>query len=294
MILRRALPLALVAALAVACGGGGASVSPDAAIDAIAPDAAPTPVDVLWIGAHPDDETFLAPLLGQECVDRGRRCGFVVATRGERGSCKRPSVCANDLAGVRDREMVASAARFGGTLEHWDLGDGPAGTPTGVAAAWSGRVGGERALIDRVKQAIVLRAPTEVYTFDPRHGSTCHADHRAIAAVVVIAIAELGAAAPTLRLLQSQADLPAPGQVNGMRAMVAADAAVVRLDATVARAGGGTLWDYLVEVLGLHASQFTDDEVAAFAAVAAAGRAVFWSPAPPPGADDPRYANLCP
>jgi hypothetical protein len=112
--------------------------------------------------------------------------------------------------------------------------------------------------------------------------------------VVAIAIAELGAAAPTLRFLQSQAELPAPGQVTGMRAWVPADAAVVHLDADVARAGGGTLWDYLVETLALHASQFTDGEVAAFAAVAAAGRAVYWSPAPALGTDDPRYANLCP
>lgn len=291
---RRGALALLFASVVAACGGGGVEASPDAAPDAVALDAAPTPVDVLWIGAHPDDESFLAPLLGQECVDRGRRCGFVVATRGERGSCKRPSLCANDLAGVRDREMAASAARYGATLEHWDLGDSPAGTPTGVAAAWSGRVGSDRALIDRVKQAIVLRAPTEVYTFDPRHGSTCHADHRAIAAVVAIAIAELGAAAPTLRFLQSQAELPAPGQVTGMRAWVPADAAVVHLDADVARAGGGTLWDYLVETLALHASQFTDGEVAAFAAVAAAGRAVYWSPAPALGTDDPRYANLCP
>ena len=57
-------------------------------------------VRILWFGAHPDDELFVAPWLGA-MFDRGAAIGFLVATRGEQGPCYRPEGCAPDLATVR-------------------------------------------------------------------------------------------------------------------------------------------------------------------------------------------------
>ena len=43
----------------------------------------PPPERILWIGAHPDDEALVAPLLGRACIENGavlrcheRHCSF--------------------------------------------------------------------------------------------------------------------------------------------------------------------------------------------------------------------------
>src|SRR5580704_12319995 len=44
-----------------------------------------TPASVMWIGAHPDDEALVAPLLGKWCRGEKVRCAFLILTRGESG-----------------------------------------------------------------------------------------------------------------------------------------------------------------------------------------------------------------
>ncbi len=277
--------MALLALFALACGGSTpADVDPDP----------PAQDVVLWIGAHPDDEVLVAPILGAGCVDGNQSCALLVLTRGEAGNCKRPAVCGGaDLGSVRARELNASAALFGAGVEAWDLGDGTGRDARSVIDAWSLRSGGTEVLRERMVDAMRRWSPSVVYTFDPRHGSTCHPDHIATAALVLVAAADLGQAAPEVRLVASTFDFRfAPSRI-GYRPVVN-DPAVVRVDATAELASlGGEAWGYVVRVLEAHASQFTDDEVAGFRGATADQRGVYWLSATAAVEDDPRYQGLC-
>jgi len=141
---------------------------------------------VLWVGAHPDDEALVAPILGQRC-GRGSDCSMLVMTEGENGLCDRVPSCAA-LPSVRAAEMRAAAARLRSSLTQWTLPDAFAG----VAAEWDTRSGGHDALVANVAGVIRAFAPTVILTFDPVHGSSCHPAHRATGQLVTEAAAPLG------------------------------------------------------------------------------------------------------
>lgn len=252
-----------------------------------------TQVDVLWVGAHPDVESVVAPILAADCVDGELTCGLLVLTRGEAGTCKRPALCADEaLPDVRSRELAASAALFGAGVEAWDLGDGTGGDAMAVIDAWSARSGGADALLARMVDALGRWSPSVVYTFDARHGTTCHPDHRATAGLLVAAAADLGETAPEVRLVESMLDSSIPPGI-GFR-VATDDAAVVRVDATtVLPSIGGEAWEYAVRVLEVHRTQYTDDEVAALGAATPEQRPVYWLGSRHVIEDDPRYASLC-
>src|SRR5215467_3541437 len=72
---RAPLLLAVFGLLAVgAAGGAAASPKPE-----------PVKLNVLFIGAHPDDEAFTIPAFGQWLEDHGLKTGVVTITRGEGG-----------------------------------------------------------------------------------------------------------------------------------------------------------------------------------------------------------------
>src|SRR5204863_829035 len=77
---------------------------------------------ILWIGAHPDDEILISPLLGFHCVERGAQCVLLVMTRGEAGG----------PAAVRAAEMQRAANLFHAALTHWAFAD----VMGDVDAAW--------------------------------------------------------------------------------------------------------------------------------------------------------------
>ena len=159
---------------------------------------------VVWLGAHPDDELYVAPWLAQLCIEEQASCRFLVMTHGEAGGCKLAQGCLPDLETVRQAELTASAMLFGAGVQLWDFGDGTSGTPDGVAANWGNSVGGVDALVSMV--ANELEGVDRVVTFDPRHGDSCHADHRA-AGAVAIAAAELAGILPSqITLVTSRTD----------------------------------------------------------------------------------------
>jgi LmbE family N-acetylglucosaminyl deacetylase len=139
---------------------------------------------VLWIGAHPDDELFVAPWLAQLRITAGAELGFLIATRGERGDCRLPARGNADLGDIREKEMRDAAASFGGELRFLGWRDGTAAEPAAVIHAWAAAAGGKRALRDQLRSAIDAFSPDWIVTFDRRHGCTWHADHRAIGALV--------------------------------------------------------------------------------------------------------------
>lgn len=252
--------------------------------DATETTGAPATETVVWLGAHPDDELYAAPWLADRCLERGASCKLVVLTFGESGNCKLPGGCEPDLVSVRKAELAGSAAIFGAELTHLDLGDGTAATPEGVLANWSAVVGSTDALVDTIVDE--LAGADRLVTFDPRHGDSCHADHRTAGALAVAAAEAAGIPPDHVHLVASRLILePA---VPEDPAVYAFDASVV-LEATSAPA-----WSTLVAVLDNYASQFTADEVATIDAVAPAQQRTWLLDLDQATADDPLYAGLCP
>ena len=74
---------------------------------------------------------------------------------------------------------------------------------------WAERAGGPQALLDRFMAAIGDSGADVIYTLDPRHGSYCHPSHRAVGALVVQAVVELGIPLERVHLLAGNtADVP--------------------------------------------------------------------------------------
>ncbi|MFO0560881.1 MAG: PIG-L family deacetylase [Polyangiales bacterium] len=269
--------------------------------DASLPDASAAVVDalaarrVLWIGAHPDDESTAAPLLAAACLDGLAQCTALVATRGEGGSCAIANGCAPDLGTVRVREMQRAAAVLSATVVQWDLSDSAANTPSAVLAEWTQQAGSEAALRDRMVRAIDQSDPDVILTFDPRHGTTCHPAHRAISALVFAALDSVRRR-PTVLVIESTFAESAAGPTIGVVPVVATDPRVLAYDATsLVRARSKSAWSVLLDVLAAHESQFPPVKIAAFAAAPPAQQRVYLLPgalvltAP----DAPEF-NLCP
>lgn len=248
---------------------------------------------VLWIGAHPDDEATVAPLIGEACRERGATCTFLVATRGEAGNCNAPVVCTPDLGTFRSAEMAAAAALYGGSVVQLGLPDGAATNPNDVANSWANLRGGPEALVESFRVSIAAANPDYVITFDPRHGTTCHADHRAAAALALLALKKMGASAPTAWLTEVRFDIASGEPSIGYVQAVPTDTKVVAYDATrLLPSFRDTAWAFLAANLNAHKSQFTDAALAAFAAAPTAQRRVFVLPLADAVDSDPRYV-LC-
>jgi LmbE family N-acetylglucosaminyl deacetylase len=193
---------------------------------------------ILWIGAHPDDEALIAPLIGPRCTS-GARCSLLVMTRGERGVCLPPAGCGGDLGTIRSSEMDRAAAIFVAHLTLWSFAD----VSTDVVAGWSAEVGGHDALLDRIRGVIASENPTVIYTFDPNHGSTCHAAHRAVGELV------LEAATVHVVLLETAVDA---GPDTFAFHAAAPDAVEFNAEAS---------WDFLVRDVEAHPSQFSSAQI---------------------------------
>ena len=249
--------------------------------DAAAP-SLPEPKSLVWVGAHPDDELYAAPWLGYLCIEKQASCTFLVLTRGEAGNCKLPNGCTPDLATVRDSELAASANLFGAKLVHWDLGDGTAGDPAVVLENWAAKLGSGDQLLADVRS--IVSGVDRIVTFDPRHGDSCHADHRAAAALAIYVATELAQPVGVTMVASKQ-----------ITSLAAADPAVVSFDATrVLEATTEPAWSVLVSVLEAHASQFTPDEVTTVKNVPVALRKTHLLDLAHAIDDDPAYANVCP
>jgi LmbE family N-acetylglucosaminyl deacetylase len=92
----------------------------------------PPPERILWIGAHPDDEAFVAPLLGRSCAEKEESCSLLVMTRGEEGG----------NAAIRSAEMQRAADFLGAHLTLWTFSD----VGNEVDAVWSAEAGSHDAL----------------------------------------------------------------------------------------------------------------------------------------------------
>lgn len=190
--------------------------------------------------------------------------------------------------------MAAAAAALGAGLVQWRLADGPGGDPETVRAAWAAESGGEEALVGRLAAAIAGAAPAAVVTFDPRHGSTCHPDHRALGTLVLEALGRLGAAAPPAWLVATRPDGSPHGGFRGYLPAVAGDDRLLHYDATRPLASaGGEAWSWVVRIAEAHRSQYPPAAVAALAGAPPARRRNYLLPWRPGAGADPAYEGLC-
>lgn len=79
---------------------------------------------VLFLHAHPDDETLATGALIADLVARGVAVAVVTATRGEQGEITDPGL-GDDLVALRERELAAALAVLG-VRHHAFLGTPPA------------------------------------------------------------------------------------------------------------------------------------------------------------------------
>lgn len=73
-------------------------------------------MNILFIGAHPDDLEFLAGGTIAKCVVRGDRVTMAVATNGNVGS---PTLSREEIAAVRRKEAEAAASELGAADFIW-------------------------------------------------------------------------------------------------------------------------------------------------------------------------------
>jgi LmbE family N-acetylglucosaminyl deacetylase len=136
---------------------------------------------LLFIFAHPDDESFSGAGTAMEYAAEGARIALITATRGEQGKQGDPPICTREeLPAVRERELRDAAAIIGfdevQILDYRDrqLADA---APDDIRAT----------LVSHIRR---LR-PSIVLTFDP-NGFNVHPDHLAISRFVSDAVAAAG------------------------------------------------------------------------------------------------------
>jgi LmbE family N-acetylglucosaminyl deacetylase len=134
---------------------------------------------VMWVGAHPDDETLAGPVLARACIALKRPCLLFVLTRGEGGRCPFKTGCAPDLGTVRAHELASVAKAYGAELEHHRYWNAPLPESSfpprpALARRWIR----EKDPSVLIAEAIRRFRPTIVLTFDPDHGFTGHPEHQ--------------------------------------------------------------------------------------------------------------------
>lgn len=235
------------------------------------PSAIPTPRSVLWIAAHPDDEAVVAPLLAKWCLDESARCGLLVLTRGEAGGCVLENGCRPDVASTRSAEAGAASELFRAELILLRYPDGGGLLPP----VWSPVPGDQASPAARIAAHLEAFGPELVLTFDPRHGTTCHPDHRETGRLVLEAV-QLLEIRPRVYLLETYVTFAAG---DGSPQFTAALPEALRFDATRLLRSGDEAWAAVAWDMERHPSQFTAPFREAVRNVPRDQRAVFLAPA---------------
>lgn len=227
---------------------------------------------VLLVSAHPDDEGLFAPLLAEVCRFHGATCHMVVAAEAKSPGCARtinledPDKC----SALRRMETRASAANLNASFEFYGWRDvlapwNDAGLDRNLSE-WAQDAGGRDKLLDRIGETLSRFKPDFLLGFDPRHGTSCHPNHRAIVLLTLEALQKLPVERRPRVWLESDFAVPtsAPPDLApiiegfGIVRWPGDSVSVTWFDATFALPDGRTGWDYLVDTLRLNATQYPD------------------------------------
>jgi LmbE family N-acetylglucosaminyl deacetylase len=214
---------------------------------------------ILWVGAHPDDETLIAPLLGRTCVEARADCTLLVMTVGENGGS----------GTVRAQEMQSAAALLHARLIQWNEPD----LMQSVAEVWPRDM-----LVRDIEQVIADVRPTVILTFDPNHGSSCHPAHRFTASLVVAAAGDTPVYFVETFYTVEDGAFTFRNAVDQSRVLVTYEAV--------------SSWHYFVDDVRTHASQLTAAQADMLAVLPAEQKRVYLMPAS--AAATARYNALCP
>jgi LmbE family N-acetylglucosaminyl deacetylase len=226
---------------------------------------------LLFVGAHPDDEWGVAPLFAEACLFNGAKCHFVVAAEAKSWGCL-PTIGLRDpdeCTRIRRDEMRRSASALGGEVTFFGWEDAfyafdQAGMERNIAL-WARDNGGRAALVARLKSVLETVKPDVVFSHDPRHGTTCHPNHRAVTLLMLEALSQVAADRPevwfendvfveeildatTNAALDTGAVFPWP---NDRTPMYWYDASKLLPD-------GRSGYDYLVQTMKTHRTQYPD------------------------------------
>ena len=135
------------------------------------------PSRLLFIYAHPDDESFGVAGVTRMYADEGAHIALVTATRGDAGRAGEPPICSReDLPARRESELLEAARILGigdvNVLDYFDKH---------LAEAPSGKI--RRELVASIRR----HRPQIVITFDP-DGANLHPDHVAISRFTIDAV----------------------------------------------------------------------------------------------------------
>jgi LmbE family N-acetylglucosaminyl deacetylase len=133
---------------------------------------------ILIVGAHPDDESYMAAGLMALAAQNGQQVICLTATKGEKGIQDAKRWPPEQLGAIRAQELQAALKILGVKQQHWlGYGDGACtAVPTAEAAAKI------RAYLDQYQ-------PDTIITFGPE-GLTGHDDHCCVSAWVDQAAAD--------------------------------------------------------------------------------------------------------
>jgi N-acetylglucosamine malate deacetylase 2 len=136
---------------------------------------------LLFIYAHPDDESFGVAGIAKMYADLGANLAIVTATRGDAGRAGEPPICSREeLPARREAELRDAAAILGiGDVEVLDYLD------KHLAEAPPDKI--RRELVGAIRR----HRPQIIVTFDPG-GANLHPDHIAISRFASDAIAAAG------------------------------------------------------------------------------------------------------
>lgn len=226
---------------------------------------------ILHVGAHPDDEWIFAPMMAEACRFNGATCHLVVAQDAESWGCLM-TIGLKDryrCSQIRRYETAASAANLNASHEFYGWREGiynwnDAGVRSNLAAL-AAEADGHANLVARFRRTLDEFRPDVVLAFDPRHGTTCHPNHRAVVSLLLEAID--GLPEPRRPEVWLGSDYGVPGAPPEI-ASITDDYGLVRwpddpapvtwYDMTRALPDGRTAYDYLVDALRLNATQFND------------------------------------
>ncbi len=134
---------------------------------------------VMWIAAHPDDESMAGAILLRSSLYYKNPLYFLVLTHGEGGECCIKGGCQPDLKTVRGEELKKVAKAYNAELQHEYFYNAPLPMESFpprhiIAKKWKE----EKDPVIVVAEAIRKFRPDIVITFDPYRGFTGHPEHQ--------------------------------------------------------------------------------------------------------------------